>query len=209
MNERPNYKPGDRVRIIGLNRLGTIRGIYGTQFAVEVDDYINFGTASGCFYYRLSELETLCDNDYKKQYGNDYNNQEETNMNYITNYLNIANVRLSNDSFSNTLRCANFNEELKVGDFCVVSIQDGLHLAKIIEIIDDREDINTNFEVVAIVNTDDYDKRVEQRAKAEELKAKMQERAKKLQDIALYQMLAKDDSDMAKLLEEYQALTSM
>jgi tRNA A37 N6-isopentenylltransferase MiaA len=42
------------------------------------------------------------------------------------------------------------------------------------------------------------------RAKAVELKAKMEARAKQLQDIALYQMLAKDDPDMAELLKEYQ-----
>lgn len=188
---------GDRVRVSFLDRLGTVRMVRPAEIAVEVDDYINFRTITGWFYFNPFELETL------------YDNQEETNMEYINNYLNIAEVKLSNDKYNNGLRCANFNEELKVGDFCVVMISNkGLHLAKVAEIIDDAN-IKTNNEVVAIVNTDAYDERVEQRAKAEDLKAKMQERAKKLQDIALYQMLAKDDPDMAKLLEEYQAVTGM
>lgn len=44
------------------------------------------------------------------------------------------------------------------------------------------------------------------RNKAAELKAKMEARAKQLQDIALYKMLAENDPDMAELLNEYQAI---
>jgi hypothetical protein len=51
-----------------------------------------------------------------------------------------------------------------------------------------------------------FDYRVSVRKQAAELKAKMQERAKQLQDIALYQMLAKEDSEMMELLGQFQSL---
>ena len=83
-------------------------------------------------------------------------------------------------------------------------------VATVVEIID-KADVNVDIdrEVVAKVDMRPYDYRVATRAKAAELKTKMQERAKKLQDIALYQMLAKDDADMLALLQEYQALPEM
>ena len=86
-----------------------------------------------------------------------------------------------------------------------MSEKHGMGLATVIEIVD-RNDIETQREVVAKVYTGGYDSRVALRAKVAELKAKMQERAKKLQDVALYQMLAKEDTEMAALLQEYQSL---
>lgn len=69
-----------------------------------------------------------------------------------------------------------------------------------------KNDVALEREIVSIVDTAEYDARVAQRKLAADLKAKMQERAKKLQDVALYQMLAKDDPEMAALLSEYQNL---
>jgi hypothetical protein len=64
-------------------------------------------------------------------------------------------------------------------------------------------------EVVCKIDTTDYKARVETRKKAAELKAKMQERAKKLQDIAIYKMLAEKDDEMAQLLADFTNLGSV
>ena len=78
-------------------------------------------------------------------------------------------------------------------------------LARVVEILEGNS-YETPREVVAVVDTRFYDERVEAREKATKLKARMQERAKKLQDISLYRMLAENDSEMMNLLNEYQNL---
>jgi hypothetical protein len=134
---------------------------------------------------------------------------EENNMHTVTNYLNIAKVKFVDGNNERTYDYANYDVFLKAGDLCVVKTANhGLGLARVVEIID-RNDIETQREIVSIVNTEDYDLRVATRAKAAELKTKMQERAKQLQDIDLYQMLAKDDPAMMELLIEYQTLPNM
>ena len=61
-------------------------------------------------------------------------------------------------------------------------------------------------EVVSKVYDGEYRDRVKQREQAAKLKAAMQQCAKQLQDIVLYQTLAKDNPEMAELLKNYQAL---
>lgn len=87
----------------------------------------------------------------------------------------------------------------------VKSLHHGYGLAIVTEILH-QNDIQTPREIVAKVDTEAYDNREKSRKLAAELKAKMQERAKQLQDIALYQMLAKEDSEMQDLLNCYQNL---
>jgi hypothetical protein len=198
----------DRVRVVSqdrywsfelLGKTGTVDAIYGDDLAVSIDGVSNPYSASGRFYFKYYQLALV----------NDCNeNKEVTTMQNITNYLNIAKIQFVDGNNTRTYEYANFDPFLNPGDLCVVmSANHGLGVAKVVEIVD-RNDLETRREVVAKVWTDEYDKRVETRAKASELKAKMQERAKQLQDIALYQMLAKDDPAMMELLSEYQALSS-
>lgn len=200
--------PNIRVRVLAhsrykkdnlLNLCGTMikddSKLYGT-ILVRIDGLENDRSYTGCYYFKPSELEIL--DDIIK---------EETNMNNITNYLNIAKIQyLNNDTAHSRYDYANFDPELKLGDLCVVkSAHHGLGLAKVVE-IQDRNDVELQREIVAKVDTDAFDARVAVRKQAAELKAKMQERAKQLQDIALYQMLAKDDPDMMELLNRFQSL---
>ena len=100
---------------------------------------------------------------------------------------------------------ANFEPDLAQGDLCVVmSAHHGMGLAEVVE-IKPSTGAALQREIVAKVDTSPYEARVEQRQKASELKAKMKERAKQLQDLSLYQLLAKDDTEMAKLLQDYLA----
>lgn len=183
-------------------RCGTIRAVY-SYTAVEIDGLHNDSSATGDFYFYKKHLEIIEDK-----------NKEETimaiNTNHITNYLNTAKIHFLNDTNANrTYDYANYIPDLQVGDLCVVmSAQHGMGVAKVEEIVWEN-DIPLSREIVAKVNTLDYDIRVDRRKKAAELKAKMQERAKKLQDVALFQMLAKDDEEMAALLAEFTNLGSV
>ena len=188
------------VELIGLT--GTIESVYSSSIAVNLNGKWNTRSSKGWFYFKSSELKII-DEDIK----------EENDMPTITNYLNAVKIKFFADSGASSYLYANFDPELAVNDVCVVKYPSkggGMGVATVVEVVD-KSDVNIDIdrEVVAKVDMRPYDYRVATRAKAAELKTKMQERAKKLQDIALYQMLAKDDADMLALLQEYQALPEM
>lgn len=188
-----------KYKLVGV--IGVVDSSYGYgKVAVKFDEIRNHSSCRGVFYIPASDLEIVDDICTIK---------EENTMHNITNYLNAVKIKFINDQFTCKYIYANFETDLKVGDLCVVKpAHHDLALARVIEVID-QNDFETPREVVAKVHTDFYDERVANRAKAAEIKAKMQERAKQLQDIALYQMLAKDDPAMLDLLNEYQALPKM
>ena len=165
-------------------------------------DAYNDKSKLGYFYFKLNHLERVKDeNDIL---------EEKTMENKITNYFNIARVQFLTDDGPSKRSYANFDPSIEVGDTCVCHWRDGWQkdsfgVAKVIEILN-VTDVETTDEIVAKFDMDAYNARVENRRKAAELKAKMEERAKKLQDIILYQTLAKEDSEMAALLADYQNL---
>lgn len=183
-------------------KIGTVvTNAYGTygKVLVKLDGETNPYSCTGNFYFKPHELTVISDQD------NDI--LEENNMeNFVVNYLNIAKIQYIDNDMPSRWDYANFEPTLKKGDLCVVkSLNHGLGLARVVDIVE-QNDIRTNREIVARVDTQDYDFRVASRKDAAELKAKMQERAKQLQDIMLYQMLAKEDPDMQELLNRYQKL---
>lgn len=183
-------------KLVGL--IGTVRSESGKSISVIFDTVQNERSSYGCFYFKVTELELM----------DESNNEimEEKNMPKITNYFNAVTVQFIGDANPCPCVYANFDPDINVGDLCVVKpAHHEIALARVAKIID-KNDIELQREIVTKVYTDDYDNRVKMRNKAAELKAKMEARAKQLQDIALYQMLAKDDPDMADLLNEYQCL---
>lgn len=210
------FKPGVRVEVIRCDsykkydykgKLGTVilnqYGQYG-KILVELDTEINPYSAVGHFYFKPSELSLVNETNDDILEENTMNNKSN-----ITNYLNTVKVKFVDDNKISSNNYANFDSAVETGDMVVVSTPyAGLELATVVEIIDSN-DVGLAGEIVAKVDTTAYDARVANRAKAAELKAKMKERAKQLQDIALYQMLAKDDPAMLELLSEYQAIPGM
>lgn len=201
---------GARVRIIRqskyrttrlLGEIGIARTTYPGSSSIPVEFKNNYNTASsrGYYYFKRNELELV----------DDENNMEENNMEFVTNYINVARVQFLNDGIPSNYKYVNFDPELQVGDTCIAKYNVSAYgVAKVAEILDDA-DVKTDREIVARVDMSAYNQRVTNRTKAAELKAKMEERAKQLQDIALYQLLAKDDSAMMDLLKEYQAINNM
>ena len=211
MSEKFEY--GERVRLIKNNKypyydlegkIGTVRTTYynAGQIAVEFDCVQNPKSSGGYFYFTRGYLEHVKDeNDIL---------EEKIMENKITNYLNIARVQFIGDECPSARFYANFESNLHVGDTCVCRWENGwknvqFGVAKVVEILTDYN-VETSDEIISKFDMDAYNARVENRKKAAELKAKMQERAKKLQDIALYQMLAEKDAEMANMLAEYQDL---
>lgn len=130
-------------------------------------------------------------------------------MTKIINYMNVAHVALCDTKDRNIVcDCANFDGTLDKGDLCVFNSDGCYRLGRVVD-IKDPDGKACFHEIVSRVDTLEYDNRVLIRKAADKLKAKMEARAKQLQDIALYQMLAKDDPDMAALLSEYQSLNKV
>jgi hypothetical protein len=152
----------------------------------------------GYFYFKPRELSIVTDVNTDIL--------EDNTMQNVVNYFNVARIQYLDNNTPSNHYYANFEPSLAVGNLCVVkSLHHGLGLAKVVEILN-QNDIPTPREIVAKVDTQNYDFRVAARKDAAELKAKMHERAKQLQDIALYQMLAKEDTEMQDLLNRYQNL---
>ena len=208
-NYKHGFKSGVRVEIVShykyknldlIGKTGTVMCGYGSEVRVDVDGVQNHMAGSGHFYFKPHELKKITTNEILDDV------KENENMPNITNYFNAVKIKFLDDTKPCHYIYANFEADLKEGDLCVVKpAHHDLTLARVMEVINDNS-FETPREVVAKVYTDFYDERVKARAKTAELKAKMQERAKQLQDIALYQMLAKDDPAMQELLNEYQNL---
>lgn len=130
-------------------------------------------------------------------------------MEKMSNYQNVAVVHfLSSRTDFETYEYANYEPNLTAGDLVVVmSAHHGMGLAEVVE-IKDRTDTDLYREIVSRVDTCKFEARVTQRKKVTELKRQMQERAKQMQDIFLYQTLAKEDPEMAKMLQEFMALNN-
>ena len=202
-----NLRPGMCVKVVRqhkyaninlIGKIGTVKQIYATEATVHIDGLRNQYSTTGYFYLKASDIEIVNECNIVMEENND--------MPYVTNYLNAVKIQYVNNIGPSGYHYANYDPDVKVGDLCVVkSEHHGLGLARIVEVID-QNDFKTCREIVARVNTECYDERVKNRTKAAELKAKMNERAKQLQDIALYQMLAEKDSAMMDLLTEYNGL---
>lgn len=210
---KATFGVGTRVKVISQTKYssekltgleGTVKSDSGKSIAVLLYDIRNERSSYGYFYFKPDELVAV------GEFVNE--NMEEKNMRTvtaITNYLNVAEVKYVNAPTRGVFQYANFESDLTVGDLCVVKSEENTLLVAEVEKILEPVDHELYREVVAKVHTGAYDTRVACRAKAAELKAKMEARAKQLQDVALYKMLAENDPDMAALLNEYQAIPKL
>lgn len=204
---------GRRVRVIGPGcykgacdgQYGIIRAVWHSRnAAVDMDFMVNPNSQNGYYYFKPHELELIEEENTKTATAAE---KEESKMEKMSNYINVAVVQFLDDKTPfRTYEYANYTDGLMVGDLCVVmSAHHGMGLAEVVEIKDHAsEDLCR--EIVAKVDVSEYDGRVQRRKQADELKAKMQARAKQLQDLVLYQTLAKEDPEMAQLLQEFAAL---
>lgn len=183
--------------------IGTVATNSGTNVSVILDTVKNPRSSYGRYYFKPHDLEII--NETNK---NMEENIDMSNAPNITNYYNAVKIQYLDNTAPSSYLYANFITDLKVGNMCVIkSAHHGFGLAIVVEVIDRNDFEIPSREVVTIVDTRDYDERMATRKKATELLTTMQERAKKLQDIALYQMLAENDPEMAELLKEYKGLT--
>lgn len=205
------FEVGMRVKVsdhqysyLSKRNMNKVNGAYGTvshidthyeKIVVELDAAVNDLSATGHFFFKPRELIILDKND---------NIMEDKTMviSNIKNYLNAVRVRISGEAKSTTHLYANFEPDIKLGDLVVVKQTYGMAVAIVEEILE-GDNFTVQREVVTKINTEAFNNRVKIREQAAELKTKMEERARQLQDVVLYKTLAETDPDMKELLNKY------
>ena len=133
--------------------------------------------------------------------------REAKNM-ALTEDFRIANVRFVDGYNSNKIfSFALFDDEVTEGDYVVCDTQNGYCVAEVVSIISaDSYGKNVTKEIVSKIDFSEFKRRKEIRAKKAELKKKLDKAVKENQDIFLYETVAKSNSVVAELLEQYKAL---
>lgn len=191
------FSRGTRVRVLVdphrdgiVGMLGTVRSQYDQQVTVMIDGKTNKRSGYGCFYFHASMLEEV-KGEKKVMEGN-----------YST-----ANIKfLEGSNTDRTYRYALYDSTISIGDICVVkSAHHGFGIAKIVDILPKNGDEITR-EIVCKADFRDYEAREAGRKRRAELMKLMHERAAKLQETALFAMLAKEDTEMQQLLGEFNGI---
>lgn len=193
------FSVGDRVevinskyRLVKAGAKGPIKSIYSNNIRVNIDDVRNPCSSYGSFYFTAQQLKL---------------NFERGII--MTGHYRVAEIRfIEGSNTKETYRYACYDNDLQVGDTCVVkSAHHGFGIARIVAFDALKPEEVISREIVCHADFRAYEKRVADRERAAELKRLMEARAKKLQDVALYKMLAADDTEMAALLGEFEQLT--
>lgn len=100
--------------------------------------------------------------------------------------------------------------DVEEGDLVVVDTStNGISVAKVHNNnVTDPADIKkaTKY-LVQKIEMEEYQKRVDDLKSLKELKSKMDAKVKELQDVAIYKMLAKEDAELANMLQAYESMT--
>lgn len=137
------------------------------------------------------------------------NEKEETSMNTMYNEKNCRVAGVTLDPYnSKEYAYALFLNDVEIGAKVVVRNSDGSLVLGRLASIDNHPHakVKNGCEVICVIDMTEYNKRQEQFAKVADLRKKMDARVKALQDIALYELLAKDDPELKDLLAEFKSL---
>ncbi|PHA62822.1 hypothetical protein [Bacillus wiedmannii] len=100
-------------------------------------------------------------------------------------------------------------EDLKKGEKVVVDTVNGLAIAEVEKYVEyPTGKVPASKWIVQKIDTASHEKRLENERYMNGLKLKMESRRKQLEEIQIYQLLAKEDPEMKAILEEYNSLSN-
>ena len=99
-------------------------------------------------------------------------------------------------------------QDLKLGDIVVVHTANGYKTAFFIK-YDETSVFENPKWIVQKVDTDSHKVKLERERKSIIIKKKMEERRAKLEAIQVYKILAKEDPEMMRLLQEYDEIEEL
>lgn len=183
---------GNKYREVPVGAIGIVRNSYETRVTVKFDHIHNPRSGYDCFYFNHKQLRL-------------YEGDKVMEGNYC-----IATIKfLDGTNTDKTYRYAMYPDlvgHVAVGDICVVkSAHHGLGIAQVVS-IEPKTDEKITREIICKCDFSAYYTREAMRKRKAELKSKMAERAAKLQEIALYKMMAAEDDSMAALMREFDEL---
>lgn len=115
---------------------------------------------------------------------------------------------LQGSNVHNEYAFACYEQEIEKGQIVACDTAKGISLAQVVAVYS-KEDYNASAvtkEIINIVQCEQFLQRKSVRAKKNELKEKMDKRVKELQNIAIYETLAKEDEELATLLNEFKSI---
>lgn len=98
-----------------------------------------------------------------------------------------------------------FDSSIMVDDIVLCDTSVGYQVAKVIDIVEqlDYNGADVTREIICKVDFSNFQKRIEERKRKVELKAKMDAMVKDDKELMLYQMLAEKNPVMKEMLDEY------
>ena len=202
----PKYLIGERVIIVhNLNDYngrytdehGTVKKTFVRKnecfYGVLLDNRKNIQSEFGLYWFSVKSIKS--------------ENKEREEIPMFKNYINVEVAFLDNPT--TTYPYALYDPKVEVNDIVVVNTgHHGFALAKVVcfPCYEDRREVQFGREVVSRVDFSEFSARAEARKRASELKREMDKRMKESQELALYEMLAKEDPTLKTMLDEYKAL---
>jgi hypothetical protein len=97
-------------------------------------------------------------------------------------------------------------DDVKVGDTVVVDSVNGFKLATVTTLDYSDSPVKAIREVVDVVNFEAFNARKEKAERIQALRSEMDKKVKTLQNLALYEMMAEKDPELATMLAELKEL---
>ncbi len=212
------FNIGDRVYIKEYNRAwqsykhtvgkyGTIRSNLssGGNYAVEVDGLYNDKSShiEGVFWINRDYLIMA---DIQKDI------KEEDEVMEITGNYKIAKVKfLQGTNTTKLFAFALFDGSIEQDDFVLCDIRNGYNVAKVEEIVsrENHSGVTVTKEIICKVDFSDFNARIKSRKDKVALKKEMDRIVKENQELVVFQILAKENPQMAELLNKYNAIDNV
>lgn len=177
---------------------GTIKRITGkSSIGVEFAGMPNKNSSYGLFWFKESDLE------YVKN-KNIVNESEETKM--LNGYKTVLIKFLEGTNTDKRYAYASY-DEVNEGDYVVVKTgHHGWGIAQVSEVLNEDCAVEYGREIIAKFDPSAYFTRIEKIKRLSEIKKSMDAKVKELQHLAIYEALAKDNSEMKELLDEFKSL---
>ena len=167
------------------------------KIGVEFDNVKNSNSSYGLFWFDRKDIDLL---ENKIQ----INESEDTKL--LNGYKSVGIKFLEGTNTEREYIYACY-DEVEQGDYVVVkSGHHGWGLAIISQVFENEVPVECNREVICKFDPSEHFARIAKVKRLAEIKRDMDAKVKELQHLAIYEALAKDNSEMKELLDEFKSL---
>lgn len=192
-----NFNRGDTVTVINpdlrtFGMTGRVESVSfgGTCVSIRFQNYLG---ADRLLYYKTENITKTGENQMAVQ-----GNYKVAGVQFLNGY-----------DTSKIYDFALFDENIEVNDCVLTDTQNGYQAAKVVNITDKNDAKSPTREIVCKLDFSAFNKRKETETRRKELKKRMDQEIKKVQEEILYETLAEKSPELAALLAEYQKLNTI